>query len=46
MVELIGMDGVTPQASTYSPAAPALLNEVINSPAKQNLPAIRQIRVF
>lgn len=40
IVVLIGIDGVTSQPSTYSPATLTSPNEVINSPAKQNLPAI------
>ena len=43
IVVLIGIDGVTPQPSTYGSAALTSPNEVINSPAKQNLLAIRQI---
>lgn len=41
IVVVIGIDGVTPQPSTYGSATVTSPNEVINSPAKQNLLAIR-----
>lgn len=41
IVLVIGIDGVTSQASTYGLATLTSPNEVINSPAKQNLLAIR-----
>lgn len=41
IVVVIGKDGVTPQPSTYGSATMTSPNEVINSPAKQNLLAIR-----
>lgn len=41
IVVVIGIDEVTPQPSTYGSAPLTSPNEVINSPAKQNLPAIR-----
>lgn len=41
IVRVIGIDGVTPQPSTYGSATLTSPNEVINSPAKQNLLAIR-----
>lgn len=43
IVVVIGIDGVTPQPSTYGSATLTSPNEVINSQAKQNLLAIRQI---
>lgn len=41
IVVVIGIDGVTPQPSTYGSATLTSPNEVINSPAKQYLLAIR-----
>jgi len=46
IVVVIGKDGVTLQPLTYASAKLTSSNEVINSPAKQNLLAIRWIMIL